>query len=72
VKPGDLVRIHKHGAIGIVTEIFADLNPKEPWIRVVFTHPQQTYQWCKQSGLELINERGLKDPLLGVIVTGSL
>lgn len=56
MKPGDLVRMHKHDAIGIVTEIFADLNPKEPWIRVLFTHPTQTYQWCKLSGLELIKQ----------------
>jgi|TARA_R110002020_G_scaffold398617_1_gene608586 hypothetical protein len=56
MKPGDLVRIFKHGAIGIVTEIFDDLNPKEPWIRVLFTHPTQTYQWCKLSGLEIIEQ----------------
>jgi len=72
VKIGDLVRIHKHGAIGVVTEIFDDLNPKEPWIRVLFTHPQQTYQWCKQSGLELIKEGDPKDPLLDGALTGSL
>lgn len=56
MKPGDLVRISKHGSIGIVTELFDDLNPKDPWIRVLFTHPTQTYQWCKLGGLELIKE----------------
>ena len=54
MKPGDLVKISKYGSIGIVTEIFDDLNPKEPWVRVLFTHPAQTYQWCKLSGLALI------------------
>jgi len=57
MKPGDLVRVSKHGRIGIVTEIFNDLNPKEPWIRVLFTHPTQTYQWCKIAGLELVNSK---------------
>ena len=73
MKQGDLVRIFKHNAIGIVTEVFADLNPKEPWIRVLFTHPTQTYQWCKLSGLELITkEGGLNAPLPGVDASGSL
>ncbi len=56
MKPGDLVRILKHGGIGIITEIFDDLNPNEPWVRVLFTHPAQTYQWCKASGLELLKK----------------
>ena len=72
VKIGDLVRVYKHGAIGVVTEIFDDLNPKDPWIRVAFTHPSHTYQWCKRSGLEVIKERDHKGPLPGVDYTGSL
>jgi hypothetical protein len=72
VKIGDLVRIYKHGAIGVVTDIFDDLNPKDAWIRVAFTHPSATYQWCKESGLELIKERDPKDPLPGGTHTGSL
>ena len=73
MKPGDLVRISKHGAIGIVTEIFADLNPREPWIRVLFTHPSQTYQWCKLSGLVLAKqEEGLVAPPLVNSASGSL
>ena len=63
----------KHGAIGVVMEIFGDLNPHDPWIRVAFTHPAQSYQWCKQSGLELVKEKGgHKDPPLGAITSGSL
>jgi len=73
LKPGDLVRMHKHGAIGIVTEVFADLNPSDPWIRVLFTHPTQTYQWCKETGLEVLKrEEGLEvPPLLGAIISKS-
>ena len=72
MKIGDLVRIYKHGAIGVVTEIFDDLNPKDPWIRVVFTHPSHTHQWCKESGLEVIKEGGHKDPPREDAYTGSL
>ena len=69
---GDLVRIYKHGAIGVVTEIFDDLNPKDPWIRVAFTHPSHTYQWCKESGLEVIKEGDHKGPPHDGVRTGSL
>ena len=72
MKIGDLVRIAKHGAIGVVTEIFDDLNPQDPWIRVAFTHPSHTYQWCKQSGLERIKEGDPKGPPLDGVHTGSL
>lgn len=72
MKIGDLVKVYKHGAIGIVTDIFDDLNPKDPWIRVAFTHPQNTHQWCKQSGLYIIEEGGRKDPPLEGAFTGSL
>tara|TARA_R100000664_G_C2753122_1_gene140490 strand:+ start:551 stop:748 length:198 start_codon:yes stop_codon:yes gene_type:complete len=63
VKPGDLVKSTKHNnSIGIVMEIFADLNTENPWIRVLFTHPKQTYQWVKQDGLQLIKEGQEKPP----------
>lgn len=54
--PGSLVRARKGLRMGIVVEIFADLNPKDPWIRVRWTHPQDTYEWCKLSGLEIVEE----------------
>ncbi len=57
---------------GIVTEIFDDLNPKDPWIRVAFTHPAHTYQWCKESGLVVVQEGGHKDPPRDGVRTGSL
>ena len=74
MKPGDLVRYKQRQAIGIVTEVFSDLNPIEPWIRVLFTHPTQTYQWCKRSGLELVkSEEGLVEaPLHDADNSGSL
>ena len=73
MKPGDLVRIKSHGAFGIVTEVFPDLDPVEPWIRVLFTHPRETFQWCKKSGLQLIKKEGeQKTPLPGAVNSGSL
>jgi len=55
--PGDLVRSIKFNAIGIVVEIFSDLDPNNPWVRVLFTHPKETYQWCRVSGLELMKKK---------------
>ncbi len=51
---GDLVRTKKGGRLGIVTEIFADLDPLNPWVRIRWTHPKDTYEWCKMSGLLLV------------------
>jgi hypothetical protein len=57
VKLGDLVKSTKsNGRIGIVMEIFDDLGERDPWIRVLFTHPQETYQWVKKSALILVPE----------------
>lgn len=72
VKVGDLVRVYRHGAIGIVADIFDDLDPKNPWARVIFTHPKQSYQWCKVHGLEVIKKGDPKDPLCDDKLTGSL
>jgi len=73
VKPGDLVQIEKHGAFGIVTEVFSDLDPQEPWVRVLFTYPSKTYQWCKKSGLRVLKKEGEQNtPLLGDDNSGSL
>ena len=43
--------------MGIVVEIFDDLDAANPWIRVLFTHPDQTYQWCKVEGLEIVAKK---------------
>tara|TARA_R100000664_G_C2743019_1_gene131218 strand:- start:460 stop:684 length:225 start_codon:yes stop_codon:yes gene_type:complete len=74
VTKGDLVKVVKHGAIGVVTEIFDDLNPRDAWVRVAFTHPSHTYQWVKQSGLIVIKEGTLSGPLSSGAnkVSGSL
>ena len=75
VKSGDLVRASRsHNAIGIVTEIFGDLDPKDPWVRVLFSAPVRTYRWCKMSSLTIVNKEGdPKGPLLGVAIgSGSL
>jgi hypothetical protein len=63
VKLGDLIQARKGKRIGIVIEIFADLDPRNPWIRIRWTHPVDTYEWCKESGLELaITEENKGDP----------
>jgi len=72
MKKGDLVRVYKHGAIGLVVELFDDLDSEDPWVRVAFTHPNPTTQWVKRSGLEIIKEGGRKDPLPGAKMSGSL
>ncbi len=57
IKPGDLVKSAKFkNSIGIVIEVFRDLDVKDPWIRVRYTHPVETYQWVKRSGLILMPE----------------
>jgi hypothetical protein len=51
--------------MGVVVEIFGDLDKNNPWIRVLFTHPSKTYQWVKEEGLEIIEKRkGGPRPLL--------
>jgi|TARA_R100000458_G_C8181199_1_gene178195 rRNA processing protein Gar1 len=58
---GDLVRLKKSNKIGVVIEIFGDLDPSNPWVRVAFK--ANTHQWCKSSGLEIIKEGAGVDPL---------
>jgi len=57
VKPGDLVKTSKNDRIGIIVEIFGDLDPNNPWIRVRWTHPNDIYEWCKKEGLLLAQEK---------------
>ena len=56
MKTGDLVKSNRYKAIGIVVEIFDDLSTENPWVRVLFTHPRETYQWCKKNGLQICND----------------
>ena len=66
MKHGDLVKSARLNSIGIVLEIFGDLDPGNPWVRVRFTHPKESDQWCKEDTLVVIQkgEGGLVDPLL--------
>jgi hypothetical protein len=57
MKRGDLVRSIKFNSIGVIIEVFSDLDPKNPWVRVLFTHPKETYQWCRVNGLELVKKK---------------
>jgi len=62
VKPGDLVKSKKNkNSIGIVMEIFDDLDKDNPWVRVLFTNPTETYRWCKIDGLTIISEDSKKE-----------
>ncbi len=57
VKPGDLVKATKQKRIGVVTDVFDDLDPGNPWVRVLFIHPKETYQWVKMNGLKLVSPK---------------
>ena len=61
---GDLVRWFKTDQIGIILDIFGDLDPEDPWVRVMFQKEnQQTFQWCKISSLKPIKKEGAEtDP----------
>ena len=52
MKPGDLVTDKRHSRIGIVIEIFGDLDPLNPWFRVRWTAPFLGSEWCKGAGLQ--------------------
>jgi hypothetical protein len=58
VKLGDLVKSVKHDDLmGIVVEIFGDLDKDNPWIRVLFTHPMRTHQWVKRNALQVVDQK---------------
>ena len=57
MEKGDLVKQIKVNSIGVILEVFDDLDPKNPWVRVLFTHPVETYQWCRISGLQLVKKK---------------
>ncbi|MDP7059342.1 MAG: hypothetical protein QF416_02590 [Candidatus Marinimicrobia bacterium] len=62
IKVGDLVQARKGGRLGIVSEIFADLDPSNPWVRIRWTHPKETFEWCKMSGLMPAAQTDKGDP----------
>ena len=74
MKVGDLVRWSKTDQIGIALDIFGDLDPEDPWVRVVFQrNDSQAFQWCKMSCLSLVKKsRGRnRPPLIGAPTSGS-
>lgn len=74
MKKGDLVKAHRHNLIGIVVEVFDDLNPEHPWIRVLFVNPEETYRWYKFSALAIATKKDedQADPRLLDTLSGSL
>lgn len=57
VKLGDLVQSKKHNAIGIIVDIFGDLDPENPWICVLFTKEPRMRSWCKISDLKVLKKK---------------
>jgi len=75
VEVGDLVKLIQNNAIGIVVEVFDDLDPINPWVKILFTHPCDTYQWCKIKALVLVSKKKEDQndpPLNSVTPSGSL
>ena len=64
MKAGTLVKSKKYAAIGIVVEVFADLDPDNPWVRVLFTSEPQRHQWCRVADLKILkkSETGVNAP----------
>jgi hypothetical protein len=74
IQKGDLVRSIKYRAMGIVVEVFPDLDEDNPWFRIHFTSGtlSGSSQWCKLAGLEIMKKGDGKAPLLGANKSGSL
>jgi len=74
MKVGDLVESIKYKSIGVVVEVFDDLDHENPWIRVLFTTPLKTFQWIKKDGLKILKKKkgGDDPPSQDVAMTGSL
>jgi len=75
MKPGSLIQSLRGDRLGIVIEIFGDLDPDNPWVRVRWATPSNTFEWCKRSGLLLAtNKKGtIEVPFSGAVSeSGSL
>lgn len=71
VKYGDLVKSTRLNSIGVIIEVFEDLDPENPWVRVMFTHPKQGYQWCKMATLQQIDKKE-EDRIFGPLLSGAV
>jgi len=62
MKVGDLVIWGYTGQIGVILDIFGDLDPVSPWYRVAFSQQDTTtFQWCKEGALTMIKKGGAAD-----------
>jgi rRNA processing protein Gar1 len=53
---GDLVKSVKFPEkVGVVVDIFGDLDPDNPWVRIRWTSPAHSFEWCKQQGLAVLS-----------------
>ena len=69
---GDLVRWAKTNQIGVVVDMFGDLDPDNPWVQVVFHGKNQHTQWCKKDSLVVIKKKGpFPTPSLALEFSGS-
>ena len=57
MKIGDLVRSNKFTEkVGVIIDIFGDLDPEDPWLRIRWTVPGPSFEWCKKQGLLVLSE----------------
>jgi len=55
VKVGDLIKTKRGNRLGIIIEVFSDLDLENPWIKVHWTHPKEAYEWCNRVGLLVVD-----------------
>jgi rRNA processing protein Gar1 len=62
MKIGDLVQSNnREEKVGVIVDIFGDLNPDDPWVRVRWTSPGPAFEWCKINGLSLLSQNATKN-----------
>ena len=47
---------NREDKVGVIVDIFGDLNPDDPWVRVRWTSPEPGFEWCKINGLSLLSQ----------------
>ena len=62
MKIGDLVTHFKDtNRMGFVVDVFADLAANDPWVRIRWTMPVETWEWTKRSGLVIVSKTTNQD-----------